>query len=203
MVSERRELVGVTTTVDATTMLAGYRRGLFAMSYSSVLYQWWSPDPRGVLPLDGLRVTRSLRRSCRRYSTTVDKDFGAVLAACAGTRRPGGWIDPRLARAYAELHDWGYAHSVEVWDADGALAGGLFTVCVGGFVSGESMFHVRRDASKVALVALVDRLREAPGPVLLDTQWRTDHLASLGVVDMRRRDFQRRLREVIEAPAAL
>jgi leucyl/phenylalanyl-tRNA--protein transferase len=184
-------------------MLAGYRRGLFAMSYSSVLYQWWSPDPRGVLPLAQLRVSRSLRRSCRRYTTTQDKDFAAVLEACAGIRRPGGWIDARLARGYQELHDRGHAHSVEVWDADGALAGGLFTVCVGGFVSGESMFHVRRDASKVALVALVERLRQAAGPVLLDTQWRTEHLASLGVVDVRRREFQRRLREVIPAPAAL
>jgi leucyl/phenylalanyl-tRNA--protein transferase len=203
VVSERRELIGVTTSIDADTMLAGYARGLFAMSYSSVLYQWWSPDPRGVLPLDGLRVSRSLRKSCRHFSVTFDKDFPAVLEACAGAPRPGGWIDARLGRCYQELHDRGYAHSIEVWDTDGDLAGGLFAVCVGGFVSGESMFHRRRDASKVALVALVERLRASQGPVLLDTQWRTEHLATLGVIDVRRREFQRRLREVIGAPPAL
>lgn len=203
MVSERRELVGITTTVDADTMLAGYQRGLFAMSYSSVLYQWWSPDPRGVLPLDRLRVTRSLAKSCRRYTTSLDKDFGTVLARCADIRRPGGWIDARLATAYAALHDQGHAHSVEVWDPEGNLAGGLFIVTVGGFVSGESMFHTQRDASKVALVALVERLREPGRPVLLDTQWSTPHLASLGVVEVRRRDYQRMLREVIDSSPVL
>ncbi|MEI2641122.1 MAG: leucyl/phenylalanyl-tRNA--protein transferase [Candidatus Nanopelagicales bacterium] len=203
MVSERRELVGVTTTVDADMMLAGYPRGLFAMSYSSVLYQWWSPDPRGVLPLDRLRVTRSLAKSCRRHTTSIDKDFDAVLARCADTRRPGGWIDARLAQAYRTLHERGHAHSVEVWDAQGELVGGLFAVTVGGFVSGESMFHLQRDASKVALVALVERLSETGQPVVLDTQWCTPHLASLGVVEVRRRDYQRMVRNVIDSRPVL
>lgn len=196
-------MVGVSSTVDADLMLAGYRKGLFAMAYSPRLYQWWSPDPRGMLPLDRLRVTRSLRKSMRRFTTTIDADFPAVLAHCANVKRPGGWIDARLARGYLELHQRGHAHSVEVWDREGALAGGLFTVTVGGFVSGESMFHLQRDASKVALVALVERLRQCEGPVLLDTQWSTPHLASLGVVEVRRREFQRRLRKVTAVPAAL
>lgn len=203
MVSERRELVGVTTTVDADTMLAGYLRGLFAMSYGSVMYQWWSPDPRGVLPVERLRVTRSLAKSTRRFTVSVDRDFTGVLSHCMDVKRPGGWIDARLARGYRELHARGHAHSVEVWDDEGVLAGGLFAVTIGGFISGESMFHLQRDASKVALVALVDRLRQAQHPVLLDTQWCTPHLATLGAVEIRRREFQRRLRAVIDLPPVL
>lgn len=200
MASEKRELVGFSRSITADDMLAGYRHGMFAMSYWGVLYQWWSPDPRGVLPLDGLRVTRSLRKSRRRYRVDFDQDFPAVLAACADPDRPGGWIDPGLSEAYVELHRRGYAHSVETRDADGRLVGGLFVVSIGGFVSGESMFHTATDASKVALVALVERLRTASGPVLLDTQWRTEHLSTLGVVDMPRRRYVRALADVVDLP---
>ncbi len=203
MASEKRELVGFSRTISADDMLVGYRRGMFAMSYWGVLYQWWSPDPRGVLPLDGLRVTRSLRKSMRRYEVVFDADFPAVLHACADPDRPGGWIDPGLTEAYLELNRRGHAHSVETRDADGRLVGGLFVVSIGGFVSGESMFHTATDASKVALVALVGRLRQAAGPVLLDTQWRTEHLATLGVVDMPRRQYLRALAGAVAAPSAL
>jgi len=201
--SEKRELVGFSRSISADDMIVGYRRGMFAMSYWGVLYQWWSPDPRGVLPLDGLRVTRSLRKSMRRFDVVIDADFPAVLAACADPERPGGWIDPGLTEAYLELHRRGYAHSVEARDASGHLAGGLFVVSIGGFVSGESMFHTATDASKVALVGLVERLREAGGPVLLDTQWRTEHLATLGVVDMPRRRYLRALWGVVDGPTVL
>jgi leucyl/phenylalanyl-tRNA--protein transferase len=198
--NERREFVGVTTSIDALTMMSGYMSGRFPMAAVPGVYEWWSPDPRAVLPLENLRVTRSLRQSMRRFRVSVDEAFDSVVAHCADPRRPGGWMDAQLAQTYRQLHTWGLAHSVEAWDGDGVLAGGLFTVNIGGFVAGESMFHIRRDASKVALVGLVERLRQAPGPVLLDTQWRTEHLASLGVVDVHRRDYMKALRAVIEAP---
>jgi leucyl/phenylalanyl-tRNA--protein transferase len=201
--SEKRELVGFSRSISADDMLVGYRRGMFAMSYWGVLYQWWSPDPRGVLPLGGLRVPRSLRKSQRRFDVLFDADFPAVLAACADPDRPGGWIDPGLTQAYLDLHRRGYAHSVETRDGEGALVGGLFVVSIGGFVSGESMFHTATDASKVALIALVERLRQAPGPVLLDTQWRTEHLSTLGVVDVPRREYLRALHEVVDGPTVL
>lgn len=203
MASEKRELVGFSRGIDADAMLVGYRKGIFAMSYWGLLYQWWAPDPRGVLPLERLRVTRSLRKSRSRYRVTFDTDFTGVLAGCADPSRDGGWIDPGLQRAYVELHRRGYAHSVETRDHEGELVGGLFGVNIGGFFSGESMFSHARDASKVALVALVERLTESGRPVLLDTQWRTEHLASLGVVDMRRAAYLEQLAGVIDAPSAL
>ena len=150
---------------------------------------WFSPDPRGIVPLDGLRVSRSLRRSMRRFRVTVDADFGAVITACGDPRRPHGWIDDDIVDAYTRLHELGWAHSVEVWSVDDdALAGGLYGVAIGGLFAGESMFSWRTDASKVALVALVQRLR-AGGGVLLDVQWCTDHLASLGAIEIRAFDL--------------
>ena len=150
---------------------------------------WWSPDPRAVIPLDGLRVSRSLRKSCARYEIRVDTAFAAVVDACADPRRPGGWITAAIRDAYVELHRLGWAHSVEAWDGDGTLAGGLYGIAIGGLFAGESMFHHRADASKVALVGLVARLRDdghdGDGR-LLDVQWRTEHLATLGAVEVTR-----------------
>lgn len=161
---------------------------------------WWSPEPRGVLPLDGLRVTRSLRRACRRYEVRVDTAFAAVVEACADPGRAGGWITPEVAAAYERLHRLGWAHSVEAWD-DRGLAGGLYGVAIGGLFAGESMFHRRTDASKVALVGLVELLRaDADARRLLDVQWRTDHLATLGVVEISRSTYLRRLVRALEAP---
>jgi leucyl/phenylalanyl-tRNA--protein transferase len=162
------------------------------------LLVWWSPDPRGVLPLDGLRVSRSLRRSCRRYEVRVDTGFEEVIDGCAALDRSGRWITPAIRDAYLGLHRLGWAHSVEAWDGDG-LAGGLYGVAVGGLFAGESMFHRRTDASKVALVGLVERLREG-GAALLDVQWVTPHLASLGAVEVPRREYVRRLAGAIEQP---
>lgn len=203
MASAKRELVGFSTSVSADDMLAGYRRGMFPMGEAGVLYHWWSPDPRGVLPLDNLRVPRSLRKSMRRYRLTFDTEFEAVLGRCADPQRPGGWIDAGLATAYLELHHRGNAHSVEVWSASGELVGGLFGVNIGGFFAGESMFHSSADASKVALVGLVERLRQATQPVLLDTQWRTDHLTTLGVVEVPRKRYLRMLAAAVDLPNAL
>jgi leucyl/phenylalanyl-tRNA--protein transferase len=161
---------------------------------------WFSPDPRGIIPLDGVRVTRSLRRSARRYDVTVDTAFGRVIRACADPARPHGWIDDEIIAAYERLHDLGYAHSVEAWSPEtGELAGGLYGVALGGLFAGESMFSVARDASKVALVALVDRLRDGGG-VLLDVQWLTDHLASLGAVEVARDRYLELLATAVERP---
>lgn len=163
---------------------------------------WFSPDPRGVLPLEQLVVTHSLRRSLRRFEVTVDRAFPQVIAACGDPRRPNGWINRKIVAAYTHLHHLGWAHSVETW-ADGTLVGGLYGVSLGGLFAGESMFHHRTDASKVALVHLVELLRTGSADTLLDVQWRTPHLASLGVIGMSRCDYAARLaRAIVAEPPA-
>ncbi|HLH46320.1 MAG TPA: leucyl/phenylalanyl-tRNA--protein transferase [Acidimicrobiales bacterium] len=192
------ELVAAGADLRPGTLLEAYRSGLFPMPLRRQLMGWWSPDPRGIIPLDGLRVSRSLRRSLRCYRVTVDAAFEEVIAACADRRREGAWIDGELRAAYAELHRLGWAHSVEAWDGD-VLAGGLYGVAIGALFAGESMFHRRTDASKVALVHLVHRLR-AGGGQLLDVQWATDHLRSLGAVEVSREEYHRRLAGAVAAP---
>lgn len=166
---------------------------------------WWSPDPRGVLPLDGLRVSRSLRASMRRYRVTIDAAFDDVVAGCADQPRPHGWITDDFRAAYSRLHGRGLAHSVEVWRGD-ELVGGLYGVELGGLFAGESMFHRARDASKVALVGLVDALGGASAARegrLLDVQWATAHLESLGVVAIAREEYLRRLAVARDLPTRL
>ncbi len=184
------ELLGVGADLEPGTLLTAYRRGLFPMPVRRRgPIGWWSPDPRGVVPLDGLRVSRTLRASVRRFEVTYDTAFDDVVEACADPRRPHGWITPAVARAYGELHRLGWAHSIEV-RAGGQLVGGLYGVEVGGLFAGESMFHHATDASKVALVALVGRLRDAGArDRVLDVQWCTAHLASLGAVTLPRTDY--------------
>ncbi|MEZ5256511.1 MAG: leucyl/phenylalanyl-tRNA--protein transferase [Ilumatobacteraceae bacterium] len=178
------------------TLLRAYRHGLFPMPLGRKKLGWWSPDPRGVLPLDGLRVSRSLRQSCRRYEVRVDTDFRSVMQRCGDPRRPHGWITPAFVDAYTWLHELGWAHSIEVHDRQGALVGGLYGVSIGRLFAGESMFHTARDASKVALVHLVELLRD-DGFTLLDVQWSTPHLVSLGAVDIARDEYLARLAEAI------
>ncbi len=202
------DLVAVSHDIDVDLTLAAYASGVFPMPLQPGLMGWWSPVDRGVLPLDGLRVTRSLRKTLRRYDIRVDTAFPDVLAACADPRRPQGWIDDQIAEVYLELHARGVVHSVEAW-ADDELVGGLYGVSLGGLFAGESMFHHPergRDASKAALVGLVEVLRGEPGPPgegprLLDVQWRTDHLASLGVVELDRSAYLRQLRAALALPA--
>ena len=188
-------IVGIGADLEPGTLLAAYRAGMFPMPLHGTgggPMAWWSPDPRGVVPLDGLRVPRSLRRSMARYEVRIDSAFDEVVAACADRRRPGAWITVEVARAYGRLHRLGWAHSVEAWDDDG-LAGGLYGVAVDGLFAGESMFHHRTDASKVALVSLVGLLSEDGAPRLLDVQWATDHLRSLGAVEVPRSAYLERL----------
>jgi leucyl/phenylalanyl-tRNA---protein transferase len=195
------DLVGVGADLEPGTLLAAYRGGLFPMPgdrFGSLT--WWSPVERGVLPLDGLRVSRSLARSARRMELRVDTAFDEVVEACADPRRDGGWIDEPIADAYSDLHRLGWAHSVESW-VDGELVGGLYGVAIGGLFAGESMFHRRTDASKVALLGLVELLTdEHAGRRLLDVQWVTPHLASLGVVAVDREEYLRRLGKALTLP---
>lgn len=188
------DVVGIGADLEPDTLLTAYRSGLFPMPSDGMLV-WWSPDPRGILPLDGLRVSRSLRRSLRRYEVRFDTAFATVVEACADPGRPHGWISDEIARAYVRLHELGWAHSVETW-LDGRLVGGLYGVAIGGLFAGESMFSAERDASKVALVHLVERLREQ-GAALLDVQWLTPHLASLGAIEVSRDDYLDRLSRVV------
>lgn len=184
------------------TILAAYRQGLFPMPVQEEgreLLAWWSPEPRGILPLDGLRVSRSLRRSCARFEVRVDTSFEAVIDACADPGRHGRWITPAIRDAYVTLHELGWVHSVEAWAPGGTLAGGLYGVAVGGLFAGESMFHHESDASKVALVGLVDLLRRN-GAELLDVQWVTPHLASLGAVEIPRERYLSLIAEAVARP---
>lgn len=199
------DLVAVGADLDPATVLSAYSAGLFPMHLSTGELGWWSPDPRGVLPLDGLKVSRSLRRSMQDFSFSLDVDFEAVMRACAEGRTEGQWITEEFIATYTRLHRLGWAHSIEVWQAD-RLVGGLYGIEVGGLFAGESMFHRVRDASKAALVALVDRLRSDGATEqlrVLDVQWRTDHLASLGVVEIPRRDYLSSLEAALRVPAAL
>lgn len=195
------DLIGIGADLEPATVLAAYRAGLFPMpEHEGGEIGWWSPEQRGVLPLDGLRVSRSLRKSVRRYEVRIDTVFAEVVARCADPARSGSWIDGQISAAYAELHELGWAHSVETW-YDGELVGGLYGLAINGLFAGESMFSSARDASKVALVHLVELLDDehAAGRVL-DTQWRTDHLATLGVVEIPRAEYLTRLSTALALP---
>lgn len=182
--TDEEDLIAIGADLAPSTIIEAYRDGYFPMPMGRRRIGWFSPDPRGVLFPGALRVSRSLRRSYHRFHFTTDRAFDEVLVACGDPSRPHGWIDHDIRRAYTELHHLGYAHSVEAWDDQG-LAGGLYGVQVGGLFAGESMFHRRTDASKAALVHLVELQGDRAGS-LIDVQWRTDHLASLGVVDIER-----------------
>lgn len=196
------DMVAIGADLEPGTLLAAYRQGLFPMPAGGPRdpMAWFCPVHRGVLPLDGLRVSRSLRRACRDVELRVDTAFEDVVVACGDPRRPGGWIDERIQRAYLRLHDLGWAHSVEAW-RDGRLVGGLYGVAIGGLFAGESMFHRERDASKVALVGLVEMLRaDGAADRLLDVQWLTPHLASLGAVEVARPAYLRALARALPLP---
>lgn len=196
------DLVAVGADLEPGTLLAAYRSGLFPMStraHGAPPIGWWSPLRRGVLRPGDHHVSRSLRRARHRYTVSTDRDFAAVVRACGNPARDGRWITPTVSAAYQRLHELGWAHSVEVWDADGGLAGGLYGVGIGGFFAGESMFHHATDAGKVAVWVLADQVLAANPRSLIDVQWRTPHLATLGVHEVARSEYLALLQTALQA----
>jgi leucyl/phenylalanyl-tRNA--protein transferase len=192
-----QDLIGFSDEFDADLTLAAYRSGVFPMPLHLYEHEaemsWWSPKLRGIIELPDLRVSRSLRQSAKRYWTSVDRAFDAVLARCSDPDRPDGWIDTKIAEVYTRLNQAGFVHSIETWDESGNLVGGLYGVSIAALFAGESMFHdpsLGRDASKVALVRLVRILQSRPdNQALLDVQWVTDHLSSLGATEIPREHY--------------
>jgi len=188
--------------IPARTLLEAYANGWFPMAVAPGDVRWYSPDPRGIIPLDTFHTPRRLERALRaaRFDIRVDTAFEDVIRGCAERRDPeGNWIDEEIIESYCNLHAAGHAHSVEAW-RDGVLAGGLYGVSLGSAFFGESMFHRVSDASKAALVALVDRLRSR-GFTLLDTQWVTDHLERFGAIEIPRRRYLRLLDQALRIDA--
>jgi len=186
-------------------MMEAYRSGIFPMPLHyehQRLVAWFSPDPRGILELDGLHISRRVARRLRRgeFQFTIDRAFSRVVEACAAPRveDTGCWLTLAMQNAYQALHDLGMAHSVEVWK-EGELVGGIFGVSLGGFFAGESMFYRRHDASKAALACLVRHLKSR-GFTLLDVQWTNEHTRSLGAIDIPRETYLRRLAEAVNQP---
>lgn len=182
--------------LEPATIIDAYRRGAFPMPHGRRLL-WWSPLERGVLGPGDLRISRSLRRSLRTFTVTVDQDFEAVIDECGDPTRPGWWINAEIRSAYVRLHELGYAHSVETRDEDGVLVGGLYGLGIGSLFAGESMFHRRTDASKAAFVGLVE-VMSTLDTWLVDTQWQTPHLASLGVRTMPRETYLTTIRGLVD-----
>jgi leucyl/phenylalanyl-tRNA--protein transferase len=190
-------LIGVGGDLSPDTLVRAYSEGVFPWYNEGDPILWWSPDPRAVIELGGLRVSHRLARTIRsgRFRTTVDRRFAEVMRACGETRAEGTWVTDDMLAAYTELHRRGHAHSLEVWQGE-ELAGGIYGVAVGGLFAGESMFHHKTDASKVALVALVERLRQR-GYVLFDVQMKTDHTERMGAAEIPRAEYLRRLHDAV------
>jgi len=186
--------------LSAPDLVAGYSTGIFPMAGDDGSIDWYRPDPRAVIPLDEFHVPSSLARVVRsgRFQITTDMAFPEVMRACADRRST--WINDEIVTAYVALHEIGLAHSVESRGMGGELQGGLYGVALGGAFFGESMFSRATDASKVALVHLVERMRRG-GFTLLDTQFLTDHLMRFGATLIRRREYERRLVQALALPA--
>ncbi len=184
--------------IDSELLLQGYRLGVFPMAMEDDSIAWFSPDPRAIIPLETFHVPHALQRTARKniFEIRIDHSFGEVIRGCA--KRKDTWINPEIIESYEKLHELGYAHSVEAWSKN-KLAGGLYGVAVGGAFFGESMFHRVRDASKIALVGLVEHLRGRRF-ALLDTQWTTPHLLQFGAVEIPRSQYLKLLGHAVELP---
>jgi leucyl/phenylalanyl-tRNA--protein transferase len=193
-------LVEVGGDLSPERLLDRYRRGIFPWYDDPLPICWWSPDPRAIIELDGLRVSRRLARTYRsgKFQFTLNCEFAGVMRGCAERPGQGSWITLDMLRAYQELHRLGHAHSVEVWQ-DGSLVGGVYGVAIGGFFAGESMFHRQSDASKVGLLFLFEHLRQR-GFTLFDTQILTDHTARMGAIEIPREEYLWRLRQAVDMP---
>jgi leucyl/phenylalanyl-tRNA---protein transferase len=184
--------------LDPDTLLQAYSQGAFPMTDRDGFTRWYTADPRGILPLERFHIPHTLRQVVRqgKFEIRVNHDFRATMRACMTVRRDGSWISDDLVHAYGQLHEMGFAHSVEAWH-NGELAGGLYGVALGAAFFGESMFHYVRDASKVALVHLVDRLRDRSFE-LLDTQATTQHLRRFGCIDISSAEYLTRLKRALK-----
>jgi leucyl/phenylalanyl-tRNA--protein transferase len=198
--SDENGLVAVGGELRPERVLAAYRQGVFPWYGEGSPVLWWSPDPRAIFELDGLRISRRLARVYRsgRFTFTFNRCFRDVMRACAEQRDDGTWITAAMLQTYAKLHELGHAHSIETW-RDGRLVGGLYGVAIGGFFAGESMFYRVADASKVAMIRLFEQLRER-GYVLFDTQFLTPHTQRLGACEVPRAEYLRRLQAALKRP---
>ena len=192
-------MVAIGADLEPGTLLTAYRSGLFPMPIPRRRIGWFSPDPRGIIPLEGLRVTRSLRRSLRRYTVGFDRCFAEVMANCGDPRRPSGWIDQSMIDAYTRLHRMGWAHSVEVWNGN-RLVGGLYGVCMGRMFFGESMFSAADNASKFAMLGLTSHML-ASGLELMDCQVVSPHLLTMGAITIPRNEFRKLLNSLCAPPS--
>jgi leucyl/phenylalanyl-tRNA--protein transferase len=184
--------------IEPELLLQGYRLGVFPMAMEDDSIAWFAPDPRALIPLQDFHVSHALQRVLRKgtFEIKIDNSFAKVIRACA--KRRDTWINREIIESYERLHELGHAHSVETW-SEGKLAGGLYGVAIGGAFFGESMFHRVRDASKVALVGLVEHLR-AKKFALLDTQWLTPHLQQFGATEISREHYLKLLARAVELP---
>ncbi len=199
------DLVTLGADLKPETLIDSYKHGIFPMHLQIENKReigWWSPLQRGILPLDKINISSSLKKSMKKYFVTFDQDFDAVIEGCGDDKRPKGWINKDIKIAYKKLFDLGYVHSVEVWNKKDELVGGLYGVEVNGLFAGESMFHKETDASKTAMVYLVNQLKEAGGERIFDVQWQTPHLKSMGVIKISRAKYISLLPEVMNTTPA-
>ena len=194
-----RDIVSFGDELTVENLKAAYHLGIFPWHVEGLPLPWYCPEKRAVLAFEDLHIPRSLERARRKnpYTFTLDKNFNKVIRRCATVRRPGQsgtWILPEFAWTYGDLHKEGVAHSVEAWDSDGMLVGGVYGVDAGGVFCGESMFHTADNASKLALLFLIDHLRDR-GATFLDAQVMTPHIKALGGKEISRKEFLRRLKE--------
>jgi leucyl/phenylalanyl-tRNA--protein transferase len=191
---------------DSETLISAYRVGLFPMPYEiggkESAIGWWSPKSRAIFYPGQIYVSTSLKSAVKKFSVTVNQDFEAVLRACGNPDRESGWINENVISAFTALHQMGVAHSIEVWDNEGRLAGGLYGIELGGVFAGESMFHATKNASKVALVHLGELLNDGSGRII-DTQWMTSHLESMGAKPIDRGEYCRLLPSLMAIPPIL
>ena len=199
------DLVTLGADLKPETLIDSYKHGIFPMHLQIENKRetgWWSPQQRGILPLDKINISSSLKKSMKKYFVTFDQDFDAVIEGCGDDKRPKGWINKDIKIAYKKLFDLGYVHSVEVWNKKDELVGGLYGVEVNGLFAGESMFHKETDASNTAMVYLVNQLKEAGGERIFDVQWQTPHLKSMGVIKISRAKYISLLPEVMNTTPA-
>ncbi len=202
-----KDVLSFGTPLNLETVAEAYRKGIFPWFTKGIPLPWHCPEQRSILEFDELHIPRSLKREQQRsrFSFTIDKDFRSVIKACAAAKRPdqgGTWITLEFINVYCELHETGMAHSVEAWDADGKLVGGLYGIDAGGVFCGESMFHRAPNASKLALLFLIDHMRER-GATWLDAQVMTPHLEALGAREIDRDEFLYKLKEIQDGNISL